>query len=188
MFAIQRSLSHVSLIVLSSMDTDKVDRARRAKELKSIFESVMEDGHHLVGAERATLFMVDEEAEELWSQVATGTDGIIKVPLSKGCVGQSVTSGSIINVSNAYDNPHFDRSIDGKTGFTTENLLVVPIRSKDENTIIGAIQLLNKRTKGGDAREEEESRDIVPFTPDDENIVKVLASHVAAFIQIVEGS
>ncbi len=161
------------------MDTDKVDRARRAKELKSIFESVMEDGHHLVGAERATLFMVDEEARELWSQVATGTDGIIKVPLSRGCVGQSVTTGTIINVSNAYENPNFDRSIDEKTGYTTENILVVPILSKEENNIIGAIQLLNKRSKDDS---------IVPFTPDDEKIAKVLASHVAAFIQIVEGS
>lgn len=168
------------------MDTDKVDRARRAKELKSIFESVMDEGHYLVGAERATLFMVDEEAGELWSQVATGTDGIIKVPLSRGICGQSVTKGTLINVSDAYENPHFDRSIDEKTGFTTHNILVVPILSKEENKIIGAIQLLNKRSKEEDCRNEKGS--IVPFTKSDESIVKVLASHVAAFIQIVEGS
>ena len=90
-----------------------------------------------------------------------------------------------MNCANAYENPHFDRSIDGKTGFTTENLLVVPIWSKDEKKIIGAIQLLNKRTKGEDR---EDSSVIIPFTPEDEKIVEVLCSHVAAFIQIVEGS
>ena len=32
------------------MDTDRADRAKKAKELQSIFESVLEEGHNLVGA------------------------------------------------------------------------------------------------------------------------------------------
>jgi GAF domain-containing protein len=174
------------------MDTDKVDRARRAKELTSIFESVMNDGHTLVGAERATLFMVDEASQELWSQVATGTDGIIKVPLGHGCVGHSATTGTVLNVPNAYRSSLFDSSFDEKTGYKTVSVLVVPIRSKSEtNTgaIIGAIEMINKRTKKhGDAASESGSDDIVPFTEDDEAIATVLASHVATFIRVVEGS
>ena len=32
------------------MDTDKADRAKKAKELQSIFESVLEEGHNLINA------------------------------------------------------------------------------------------------------------------------------------------
>ena len=170
-----------------------MDRARRAKELKSIFESVMNDGHTLVEAERATLFLIDEDTNELWSQVATGTDGIIKVPCSKGMVGQSVTTGTLLNVPDAYQNPHFEGSFDEKTGFKTVSVLVVPIRSKSsrakdkEGDIIGAVQMINKRKKGTIANETGTDT-IIPFTPNDEKIVKVLASHVATFIQVVEGA
>ena len=179
------------------MDTDKADRAKRAKELKSIFESIMNDGHYLVEAERATLFLVDRETDELWSQVATGTDGIIKVPQKKGCVGHGVTTGNILNIPDAYQNPHFDRSFDEKTGFKTFSVLVVPIRAKrgsngnSHGEVIGAIQMINKRKKDGKQAtnvDNDDTTSIVPFTKDDEKIVKVLASHVATFIQVVEGS
>lgn len=63
----------VGMSVLFFMDTDKADREKRSKELKSIFESIVKDGHGLVKAERATLFMVDEEKKEVWSQVAATT-------------------------------------------------------------------------------------------------------------------
>ena len=173
------------------MDTDKVDRARRAKELKSIFESITNDGHHLVGAERATLFMVDNDTKELWSQVATGTDGIIKVPFSRGCVGRSATTGGTLNVPNAYQNPYFDKSFDEQTGYKTVSVLVVPILSKNNNAVIGAIQLLNKRSNQGDEKGSDGTSSgsiIETFTSEDEKIVKVLASHVAAFIRIVDGT
>lgn len=37
------------------MDTDRADKARQGKELQSIFESIMNEGHELVHADRATL-------------------------------------------------------------------------------------------------------------------------------------
>ena len=171
------------------MDTARADRAKRAKELKSIFESIMDDGHNLVGAERATLFMVDEESNELWSQVATGTDGIIKVPLSKGCVGWSVSTGKVLNVPNAYECEYFNKSIDESTGFKTVSVLVVPIKSKingDNNKIIGAIQMINKRNNKDGNNADGDDDTIIRFTENDERIVTVLASHVASFIQVVD--
>ena len=44
----------------------------------------MDEGHDLVDAERATLFMLDEEKQELWSRVASGMDGIITVKNDQG--------------------------------------------------------------------------------------------------------
>eukprot|EP00537_Pseudo-nitzschia_pungens_P013457 CAMPEP_0172388170 /NCGR_PEP_ID=MMETSP1061-20121228/5321_1 /TAXON_ID=37318 /ORGANISM="Pseudo-nitzschia pungens, Strain cf. pungens" /LENGTH=274 /DNA_ID=CAMNT_0013117993 /DNA_START=702 /DNA_END=1526 /DNA_ORIENTATION=+ len=180
----------LGMTVLFLMDTEKADRAKRARELKSIFESVMNDGHHLVGAERATLFLIDEESKELWSQVATGTDGIIKVPAKKGCVGWSVENGKICNVPNAYESDIFLRAIDESTGYKTVSTLVVPILSQDGDTL-GAIQMINKREhtkKDGEGDMSRDDNDIIPFTENDEKIVTVLASHVASFIRVVESS
>jgi GAF domain-containing protein len=158
------------------MDTDRAERAKKAKELQSIFETIMEEGHTMIGAERATLFMLDEDSGELWSRVATGTKGIIKVPKSAGIVGACVTSGEIINIPDAYLDSRFNKEVDKSTGYHTKSVLAVPVRSNDK--ILGAIQMINKQEPdGSDAS----------FSANDEKMVVMLASHAASFIQIVTG-
>jgi putative methionine-R-sulfoxide reductase with GAF domain len=169
----------LGMSVLLFMDTDRADRAKRAKELNSIFESVMDEGHTLLGAERATLFMLDDDKKELWSRVATGTKGIIKVPSDAGIVGLSVTSGEVVNVPDAYQHDKFNKSIDEETGFRTVSLLVVPIRGID-GEVIGAIEMINKRNP--------DDGSIGSFTAIDEKIVAVLASHVSSFVRVVNAN
>ncbi|OEU09347.1 GAF domain-containing protein [Fragilariopsis cylindrus CCMP1102] len=191
----------LGMTVLLFMDTDRADRAKRSKELKSIFESVMNDGHKLVGAERATLFMVDDTTKELWSQVATG----IKTNSSNsntGIVGHSVTTKQIVNVPNAYDDTRFNSKVDTITGFKTISVIVVPIfddNNKDKK-VIGAIQMLNKKIENSCEDDPDcttcirhssntnstTTTTIVPFNECDEKILKVLASHVASFIRVVD--
>lgn len=158
------------------MDTDRADRARKAKELQSIFESVMKEGRVLFNAERATLFMLDEANSELWSQVATGTKGIIKIKSDHGIVGACVKSGEMINVPDAHEDDRFDKTVDEKTGFRTKSMLTAPIRN-DEGKVIGAIQLLNKKDENGNDS---------LFGQCEEQLAKLMASHVKSFIEIVE--
>lgn len=47
--------------------------------MDSIFAAILDDAHSLVGAERCSLFFVDEERGELWTKVATDRGGEIKV-------------------------------------------------------------------------------------------------------------
>jgi putative methionine-R-sulfoxide reductase with GAF domain len=157
------------------MDTDRADRAKQAKELQSIFESIMDEGTSLFHAERATLFMLDNEKKELWSRVATGTEGIIKVSSHAGIVGACVDSGELINIPDAYEDSRFNKEVDAKTGFHTRSVLVIPVKD-DDGEIIGAIQMCNKKNCDGTA---------AVFTANDENLVHMLASHVTSFIRIV---
>mmetsp|Transcript_27011 Transcript_27011/g.29097 ORF Transcript_27011/g.29097 Transcript_27011/m.29097 type:complete len:285 (+) Transcript_27011:148-1002(+) len=190
----------LGMTVLLFMDTDRADRAKRSKELKSIFESVMKDGHNLVGAERATLFMVDHEKNELWSQVATGFtkphDKIIKCPVGEGLVGHAVSTHKTVMVPNAYNDPRFNPEIDKNTGFHTRSVIVVPVfDAKDNTVVIGAIEMMNKKkmktcdttTTSTDNDNDDESG-IVPFNECDEKLLKVLASHVSSFIRVVDSS
>jgi hypothetical protein len=167
----------LGMSVLFFMDTDRVDRARKAKELQSIFESVMDEGHTVLDAERATLFILDKEKKELWSRVATGTEGIIKVASDAGIVGACVTAGEMINIPDAYKDDRFNRQVDARTGFHTNSVLVIPVKD-EEGEIFGAIQMCNKKNPDG--------TDGV-FTSNDEKLIHMLASHVTAFIRIVEG-
>ena len=178
----------LGMSVLVFMDTDKVDRERRAKELQSIFESVMNEGHLLLNCKRATLFMLDSEKQELWSRVATGLTkeegGIIKTPVNTGLVGACVTSGKVINVANAYYDPRFNPEIDKQTGYETKSVLCMPVK-EDDGVIIGAIQMINKESEGGKKDEEEDN---ATFTENDEKMLTMLASHVTAFIRIVDSA
>jgi putative methionine-R-sulfoxide reductase with GAF domain len=158
-------------------DTDRADRAKKAKELQSIFESVMTQGNTLVDAERATLFMLDTDKGELWSRVATGNKGIIKVPLNKGIAGACVTEGKIVNIPDAYEDQRFNQSVDRDTGYRTRSVLAIPLKD-DEGEIIGAIQMINKKNKDGTGG---------VFNANDEKLLTMLASHVTTFTRIVNG-
>jgi len=160
---------------LAFMDTGAADRARRAKELHSVFEHVMNDGTKLFQAERASLFMLDEEKNELWSQVATGVKGIIKVDAKCGLIGASIKSGGIINVPDAYQDKRFNADVDKESSFRTKSVLAIPVNN-EEGKIIGAIQILNKKMKDGSDSS---------FTADDERLATMMASHVTSFIKVV---
>jgi len=159
------------------MDTDKADRARKAKELQSIFDHIMTEGKSLFNADRATLFMLDEEKHELWSQIATGSKGIIKVREDEGIAGACLQSGEMINIENAYDDERFNPEVDGRTGFTTKSLLAIPLKN-ETGKCIGVIQMLNKKN---------EDDKVVSFGKDDEKLISMMANHVISFIKIVEG-
>jgi len=207
----------LGMTILLFMDTDRADRAKRSKELKSIFESVMKDGHNLVGAERASLFMVDQKKNELWSQVATGftkkqskNQKIIKCPIGEdSLVGYSVVTQKTVMVPNAYNDTRFNREVDKHTGFKTQSVIVVPIfDAKDNTVVIGAIEMMNKKkietcdacdtididtntnsnTEMDNDTDTDYDTSIVPFNECDERLVKVLASHVSSFIRVVDST
>ncbi|CAJ1944373.1 unnamed protein product [Cylindrotheca closterium] len=157
------------------MDTDRNEKARKAKELQSIFESVMGDGANTFHAERTTLFMLDEEKKELWSKVATGTDGIIHCSADEGIAGACVKSGKVINIPDVYKDDRFNQTVDKSTGFVTRSILAHPIKDA-EGEILGIIEVCNKKNDDGTPGH---------FTEFDERLLRMLASHVASFISII---
>ena len=59
--------------------------------------------------------------------------------------GHCATTGNIINVKDAYNDPRFNRNLDTITGFKTRNILCMPVRAnRGGGRIIGVIQMLNK--------------------------------------------
>ena len=50
-------------------------------------EEIVDQVCSCLGCDRATLWLVDEEKEELWSQVAKGSEETIRMPWNKGIAG-----------------------------------------------------------------------------------------------------
>lgn len=108
-----------------------------------------------LNADRSTLFLVNWERMQLWTKFAEGLeDERISIELKMGLVGLSVFTRQLVNVTNACEDPRFNSKIDEISGFRTESLLAVPFFDK-EGEVVGAMELLNKKT-GFFAEEDEE--------------------------------
>ena len=118
------------------------------------FESMLEQAldaftqkiAQILDADRATLFLVDRERNELWSKAARDAEGntfTIRIPRDRGIVGAAINSGESIRVPDAYDDPRFDSSVDESTGYRTRNIFCIPLRNQ-AGEVFGAAQLLNK--------------------------------------------
>lgn len=58
--------------------------------LVEAMEEIVEQVCGCLNCDRATLWLVDEEKEELWSKVAKGSNETIRIPWNKGIVGKLV--------------------------------------------------------------------------------------------------
>lgn len=97
-------------------------------------------------AERCTVYAVDRERGQIVAKIAQRTAIEIRLPLGVGIAGTVAQTGETINVPDAYADPRFDRNVDVRSGFRTQNMLVVPVWSVDGRQVIGVIQVLNKRS------------------------------------------
>jgi len=134
-------------------------------DLDRLLLTIVERTSEVLDADRCTLFMVDEERDEVWSRVAQG-DGIseVRLPRRLGIVGHVATTGETVNVPEAYEDPRFNREVDKHTGYRTRTILTMPVRS-NSGEIVGVVQVLNKR--------------IGIFTEDDEGMLATICDHAA---------
>jgi phosphoserine phosphatase RsbU/P len=140
-------------------------RISRAQDLPELIRLNADFARDLVGADRCSLWLVDELRGELWTMVAHGVDAI-RIPYGKGLAGACVSSGEVLLANDLSSDPRFLRTVDATSGYHTEQVLCVPMRA--ERRVIGAVQLLNK--PGG-------------FTEDDSGLVGLLAHFAASAIE-----
>ncbi len=99
-----------------------------------------------LNCERSTLFMVDWQKGQLWSQYAQGlTSQKVTIELKVGLAGASFLGDRIINVADAYDHQMFNPYFDQTTGFRTRSVLCIPLR-RENHPPFALLQLLNRKT------------------------------------------
>ena len=98
-------------------------------------------GRQIVHADRCSLWLIDEERNELWTKVAHGVKEL-RIPLSAGFVGYSLKTGEPVLVEDAYRDSRFDRRSDLKNNYHTTSVMTIPLESDDR--VMGVFQAINK--------------------------------------------
>ncbi|XP_069581986.1 cAMP and cAMP-inhibited cGMP 3',5'-cyclic phosphodiesterase 10A isoform X1 [Ranitomeya imitator] len=121
--------------------------------IDSLLEHIMIYAKNLVNADRCALFQVDHKNKELYSDlfdIGEEDEGKpvfkktkeIRFSIEKGIAGQVARTGEVLNIPDAYADPRFNREVDLYTGYTTRNILCMPIVSR--GSVIGVVQMVNK--------------------------------------------
>lgn len=106
-----------------------------------VLKNIVDVAINLTNADRGTLYLV--EGDEIWSKVLVGDElEEIRMKVGDGLAGWVAQSGEILNIKDVNEDTRFDSSFDEASGYTTKNMLVYPIKNKNNETI-GVIQLLN---------------------------------------------
>jgi len=144
-----------------------------------ILRQIMQEATALIGAEAASVFLLDAVRQELYSTVnSTGSE--IRIPITVGIAGSVARSGEPLVVPDAYADDRFDRNVDVKTGFRTRNILCVPLRDR-RGGVMGVAQLINKTGRPG-CGSSPSTREDSSFSADDRHFLMVFASQAAIAI------
>jgi len=148
---------------------DITRRLMTVTDLDALLRLIAEATVTMVGAERATIYIVDQEKQEYWSRVAIGQGvGEIRFPLGVGIAGTVAKTGETISIPDAYADPRFSPENDRRTGFRTRNLLTLAMTGHD-GAVIGVFQAINKAAG--------------EFTIEDEVTLGSLASSAAVAVE-----
>jgi signal transduction histidine kinase len=142
-----------------------------ARDVDALLRLVMDRLTALLGAEASTLFMVDEEASQLWSRVLRGsTLKEIRIPVNAGIAGHVVESGKSLMLADAYADIRFNPEIDRQSGFRTRSMIAAPLRHVS-GRILGVVEVLHRKVNA--------------FSHEDRALVEGVASQIAAVLDNV---
>jgi HD-GYP domain-containing protein (c-di-GMP phosphodiesterase class II) len=130
---------------------DYVAKIANARNLDTVLMLMADMGREMIISDRCTVWLVDEQRDELWTRVAHGVSEL-RIPRNAGLVGMSISRGEAIFIDDAYNNNEFKQELkngalktDKQTGYHTKALMVIPFRDSD-GKIMGAYQAINKMT------------------------------------------
>jgi len=138
-------------------------------DLDELLDLILDKARELVGADRATLYLLEEGSRYLASShVVGGRVQTIRVQIGEGIAGTVAQTGKPIRVADAYRDKRFSRDWDTVTGYRTRSILAVPMKIQG-GQLIGVLQVLNKAGGG-------------PFTMDDQRLLSAMATQAGISI------
>lgn len=141
-------------------------------ELQPLLKNILENAVKILNSEAGTLFLVDQQTDELIFQVTVGPAAPNlagqRLPPGTGVVGKAVVTRQPVIVNDVQATATWNAETDKQTGFITRAILVVPMEVKDH--VIGVIEIINKK-------------DGLPFANEDQNLLSAFAGQAAVAIE-----
>jgi HD-GYP domain-containing protein (c-di-GMP phosphodiesterase class II) len=139
---------------------------------REIRKRAMEAATSLLDAEVGSLLLVDKKTNELFFEVALGTQGEnlkqVRLRMGEGIAGWVAANDQAALVNDVANDPRYYKKAQHITQFVTRNMVCVPVRSRGK--IIGVLQAINKKDNG-------------LFTEQDLDDVWTLANQVAVALE-----
>nr|ADI22145.1 HD-GYP domain [uncultured myxobacterium HF0200_19H16] len=162
---LQRRVERLSRVL------DVASKVSAETDLDRLLQIIIQEASAVLDADRCTLWILDDENQELWTKVAEGLgkSEIIRIPITTGISGQVAQTEEIINIPDAYQDERFNREVDGQTGYRTRGILAVPMRHQS-GKLTGVLQALNRK-------------DGLPFDEEDQSLLVNLGVNCAVAIE-----
>eukprot|EP00002_Diphylleia_rotans_P006451 TRINITY_DN1581_c0_g1_i16.p1 TRINITY_DN1581_c0_g1~~TRINITY_DN1581_c0_g1_i16.p1 ORF type:complete len:1031 (+),score=197.59 TRINITY_DN1581_c0_g1_i16:57-3149(+) len=139
--------------------------------ISQLVKTALQRARQLLSSDKCTLFIIDNDTDELYFQHTPDTPEI-RIPKSSGIAGFVATTGEALNIRNAYEDIRFNREVDEKTGYKTRAIICVPLIT-EEGEIVGVLQAVNKISSDPDP----------VFSSEDLRLLRVFARQAATAIQ-----
>jgi len=101
------------------------------------------------GADRSTLFLHDDETNELWSKIAQGLEhwpAHLRIPDNHGLAGHVFQTHAALKIDDTATDERFNRNVAKATDYIPRSMLIVPISHRPEH-YAGVIQVMSSEVK-----------------------------------------
>ncbi|RLN59587.1 hypothetical protein BBJ29_003669 [Phytophthora kernoviae] len=139
------------------------DENGAAASIARFVRVVMVEGRKLLHCDRFGFLLVDPLKKELWIAQEDGES--LRIPLTSGLSGLVATTGKTLVTRDAYLHPHFDPTMDQKTGYRTTTVLGMPIFEDHTPTnpkIVAVVMAINKKDDDDDGNDDDSHSDSTP--------------------------
>jgi GAF domain-containing protein len=115
-------------------------------EHRALLQSIVEVARAIFHAKASSIFLLDEEADELVFEAVAGEGSATligrRIPSSAGFAGWVLVTRQPIVVEDVADDARFARSVAEDTGFVPKGLMAVPLLHEDR--ALGVLQVLDR--------------------------------------------
>ncbi|MEG3842379.1 adenylate/guanylate cyclase domain-containing protein [Microcoleus sp. herbarium14] len=158
--------------------------------LNEMLQSITLKTGELLNADRSTIFLLDDDKNELWAIVAKDENGKnleIRVPAHVGIAGEVATDKKVVNIPyDFYNDPRSAnaKKTDEKTGYRTYTMLAMPLINEETKELVAVVQLINKLRPNHDkypTLDQQIDRD--GFTQEDEQVFTEFAPSIRLILE-----
>jgi GAF domain-containing protein len=118
---------------------------------RSLLQSVVEVARAIFGARAASVFLHDDETDELVFEAVAGegAESLIgtRVPSSTGIAGWTLVTRQPLVIEDLTQDPRFARDVAEQTGYVPQGLMSVPLLT--EERALGVLQVLDRPQRPG---------------------------------------
>jgi GAF domain-containing protein len=116
------------------------------KNYRELLQSIVEVARAIFRAKASSIFLLDEEADELVFEAVAGegSESLVgrRFPSSQGIAGFVLVSRQPLVIEDVLEDPRFSREVAESTGFVPKGLMAVPLLH--EERVLGVLEVLDR--------------------------------------------